>query len=210
MNRVTTILLPLLLLSSLGQAESNNPNTDWFKDAHYGVFMHLLPGNDRQLAQVKDFDVEVLAQQLVEAGARYFVITLGQNSGYLNSPNATYNRYTGYQPGERCSTRDLPLDLFHALHAKGIKLMLYLPCQVPNRDARAQRAFGLREGPQDQPLSLEFAKKWAEVIQEWSGTVTATKWPGGGLTAVTNTFTSTTPSLRCMPRPSSTATQRPS
>jgi hypothetical protein len=39
---------------------------------------------------------------------------------------------------------------------------------VPNRDVRAQKAFGLRQGPQDQPVSLEFARKWGEVIQEWS------------------------------------------
>ena len=32
--------------------------TDWFKDAKYGVFMHFLPGNARQLEQVTAFDVE--------------------------------------------------------------------------------------------------------------------------------------------------------
>ena len=46
--------------------------------------------------------------------------------------------------------------------------MLYLPCQVPNRDPRAQRAFGLPEGPQDQPIDETFARKWAEVIHAWS------------------------------------------
>jgi hypothetical protein len=30
-----------------------------------------------------------------------------------------------YQPGERCSHRDLPLELANALQAKGIKLFLY-------------------------------------------------------------------------------------
>jgi hypothetical protein len=184
MNRTTRNLLALVfLLACYSHAEPNNPNTDWFKDAKYGVFMHFLPGDDRQLSQVKAFDVEFLAKQLEEAGARYFVITLGQNSGYFISPNATYSRFTGYAPGERCSTRDLPLDLFSALHPRGIRLMLYLPCQVPNQDARAQRAFGLREGPADQPLSSEFALKWAEVIQEWAdryGDKVAGWWFDGG------------------------------
>jgi len=161
----------------------NSKNTDWFKDAGYGVFMHFLPGDAKGLALVNEFDVEALARQLETLGAKYFVLTLGQNSGFFNSPNATYDRYTGYAPGERCSTRDLPLALYQALKSKDIKLMLYLPCQAPNQDARAQKAFGLREGKQDQPINLEFAQKWAQVIQEWSdryGDKVAGWWFDGG------------------------------
>ncbi len=164
-------ILPLfgIIGSLLGQAvNADNPNTDWFKDARYGVFMHFLPGNDKQLAMVDAFDVNALAGQLEAMGARYFVITLGQNSGYFNSPNATYDKITGYAAGERCSRRDLPLALYEALKPKGIRLMLYLPCQVPNGDDRAQKAFGLAQGRKDQPIDVEFAKKWAQVIQEWS------------------------------------------
>ncbi len=142
--------------------------TDWFKNAHFGTFMHFLPGDPRTLALVDQFDVNALAKQLHEIGAKYFVITLGQNSGYFNSPNAEYDRMTGYAPGERCSHRDLPHDLAQALRHYGIKLMLYLPAQTPNRDVKAQRAFGLREGPDDQPIDIEFAHKWAQVIQEWA------------------------------------------
>lgn len=149
-------------------AETGAGETDWLRDARYGVFMHFLPGDPRGLALVRDFDVEALAGQLEAMGAKYFVITLGQNSGYFISPNAAYEKRTGYLPGERCSARDLPLDLHAALKPRGIRLMLYLPCQTPNRDARAQRAFGLPEGPKDQPIDAEFAKKWAEVIAEWS------------------------------------------
>lgn len=164
--RLATCLL--VLLSWRGQAMPNNSDTDWFRDAKYGVFIHFLPGDAESLARVQEFDVETLSSQLEELGAKYLVITLGQNSGFFNSPNTTYNHYTGYSPGERCSTRDLPLDLYQALKPKGIKLMLYLPCQTPNRDSRAQKAFGLPEGKRDQPIDLEFAQKWAHVIQEWS------------------------------------------
>ena len=86
----------------------------------------------------------------------------------MNSPNAVYERVTGYAPGERCSRRDLPLDLYRALQPRGIALMLYLPCQVPNRDSHAQAVFGLQTGPKDQPIDLAFAEKWAEVINEWA------------------------------------------
>ena len=175
-----TILLALTLSA---QAERSNPNTDWFSQAKYGVFMHFLPGDAKGLAQVKDFDVEALASQLEAMGAGYFVLTLGQNSGYFNSPNAVYEKRTGYAPGERCATRDLPLDLYRALQPKGIRLMLYLPCQAPNGDTRSQKAFGLPQGEQDQPIDLTFADKWSEVIQEWSdryGDKVAGWWFDGG------------------------------
>ncbi len=158
----------LALAGSRSHADSFNPNTGWFKDARFGVFMHFLPGDDQGLAAVGKFDTAALAGQLEAIGARYFVLTLGQNSGYFNAPNATYEKYAGYAPGERCAARDLPLALYEALQPKGIRLMLYLPCQTPNSDARAQRGFGLREGPQDQPIDTAFAKKWGAVIQEWS------------------------------------------
>jgi hypothetical protein len=166
------VLLPavtlLVLLTAETPAATNNPNTDWLHAAKYGVFMHLLPADAQGLTRVSQFDVEALAKQLEKMGAKYFAITLGQNSGYFNSPNAVYDRYTGYQAGERCSTRDLPLDLAAALKPRGIRLMLYLPCQTPNGDGRAQKAFGLPVGGRDQPIDLAFAGKWAEVIQEWS------------------------------------------
>jgi hypothetical protein len=157
-----------LALTASAQADSTNPNTDWFSQAKYGVFMHFLPASDAGLKQVEQFDVQALAGQLEEMGAGYLVLTLGQNSGYFNSPNAAYEKRTGYAPGERCAARDLPLDLYPALHAKGIRLMLYLPCQTPNADARAQKAFGLPQGAQDQPIDLAFAEQWSQVIQEWA------------------------------------------
>ena len=86
-------------------------------------------------------------------------------------------------PGERCARRDLPLDLHRALQPEGIRLMLYLPCQTPNADRRAQRAFGLPEGRKDQPINEEFAHKWAKVIHEWSsryGDKVAGWWFDGG------------------------------
>jgi dienelactone hydrolase len=184
-NAKAVRLLAGLLLGLVWAATAapQNPDTDWFRDSKYGVFMHFLPADANGLALVERFDVESLANQLERAGARYFVLTLGQNSGYFNAPNAAYDRFTGYGAGERCAKRDLPLALYEALHAKAIKLMLYLPCQVPNQDARAQKAFGLPAGNRDQPLNLEFAAKWAQVIQEWAdryGDKVAGWWFDGG------------------------------
>ena len=51
------------------------------------------------LELVDGFDVERLAEQLESVGARYYLITIGQNSGYYLSPNATYDRFVGRAPG---------------------------------------------------------------------------------------------------------------
>ena len=165
MQKLKCIPTPILLLTvALGAASS----ADWLREAKYGAFMHLLPSDAKTLAMVDDFDVERLAGQLESIGAKYLVLTLGQNSGYFNAPNAAYDRKTGYRAGERCSKRDLPADLWRALHARGIRLMLYLPCQAPNEDRRAQKAFGLPQGKKDQPIDPAFAQQWASVIQVWA------------------------------------------
>lgn len=167
-QRFLLLACVLFGLLSATRATPLNENTEWLRAARYGLFMHFLPADKTGLERVQPFDVQALAEQVHAAGAGYLVLTLGQNSGFFNAPNAAYDRRTGYAPGERCAERDLPLDLARALAAKRIRLMLYLPCQTPNGDARAQRAFGLREGPQDQPIDVEFAARWSEVIQEWS------------------------------------------
>jgi hypothetical protein len=145
--------------------------------------MHFWANTSNQMSLVESFDAPAVARQVKVMGARYFVLTLGQNAGFYNAPNAVYDRFLGIGPGERCSKRDLPRDLHRALEPEGIRLMLYLPCQVPNRDPVAQRAFGLPEGPKDQPVDGAFARKWAEVIHEWSaryGDKVAGWWFDGG------------------------------
>jgi len=196
-NPVHAIITALLLapLASLFGADSSlsikprvqtarfSPAADWLPDARLGVFMHFYPGNMNQLALVDSFDVAAVARQLKEMGAAYLILTLGQNTGFYISPNSAYDRFLKCGPGERCSRRDLPLDLYRALQAEGIRLMLYLPCQAPNRDARAQSAFGLPVGQRDQPINQEFARKWAQVIHEWSaryGDKVAGWWFDGG------------------------------
>ena len=52
-------------------------NTDWFQQAGWGVFTHYLAPADMPAevwqAQVDAFDVEALAEQLVAAGAPYYL-----------------------------------------------------------------------------------------------------------------------------------------
>lgn len=165
-----------------------NHRPDWFRDAKWGVFMHymadtVLKGDQLNVENwnkaVDAFDVNGLAEQLASAGAGYFVLTLGQNSGFYCSPNATYDRLTGITPG-KCARRDLVADLSAALRAKKIRLMVYLPAGAPDRDREAMKALeweagkfplwtyekGKPKGQDDRLVS--FQKKWESVIAEWS------------------------------------------
>ena len=111
-SRIILTVGALTMTASAVSASDASSSTDWFKEARIGAFMHFLPGDEASFSRVNDFDVVALAAQLERMGAKYFVFTLGQNSGWFNAPNTTYDRITGYQPGERCATRDLPMELY--------------------------------------------------------------------------------------------------
>lgn len=148
-------------------------NTDWMSEAKLGIFTHFLPGDPNSFQLLDTYDVEAVASQMHEIGVKFFVLTLHQNTGFINCPNAVYDQITGYAPGEKCSKRDVPMELADALAKYDIKLVLYATGQVPNLDKRAQRAFGLTpvndsERPRDLKIDLEFAKKWAKVFECWS------------------------------------------
>jgi hypothetical protein len=113
---------------------------------------------------VDHFDVEKAASQLQSAGAGYYQISIGQNSGYYVAPNATYDKLVGIRPS-KCSRRDLVADLADALSKRGIRLMVYLPSGAPNGDEAAKRALAWQNGPY---RNREFQLKWQQVIREWS------------------------------------------
>ncbi|MDX9867436.1 MAG: alpha-L-fucosidase [Kiritimatiellia bacterium] len=173
----------IMLIAGAVYAAEKNPATDWMA-GKIGAFMHFLP-NEKNFDAVDAFHVRSLTRQLVAAKVDYFVFTLGQNSGYMNTPNDVYDAIAGYAPGERCAKRDLPKELAAALKPHGIRLMLYLPCQTPNRDLQAIRAFGLPEAPVngDRKINEAFARQWARVIETWSmryGRDVAGWWFDGG------------------------------
>jgi len=174
---VLMLVAPAILLGAFGakpvpgEARKETPvthRTDWFRDARWGVFTHYLTSKDTTAEdwnrRVNGFDVAALARQLASVGTRYYVITLGQNSGHYCTPNATYDRFVGTRPS-LCAARDLIADLYDALHPKGIRLMVYLPAGAPNQDAAAMKALQWQNGAH---RNLEFQRKWEAVIREWS------------------------------------------
>ena len=172
-----TFVLTTLMLLPLGpNALLNGQNrAAWMQEAQWGVMTHYLSdwqarsnGLTMSVEQwnkmVDGFDAEGLARQLQSVGARYYQISLGQNSGYYLSPNATYDKIAGIQPS-KLSRRDLIADLYEALHKRGIRLMVYLPSGAPAQDKVATAALEWRNGPYP---NQEFQRKWEQIIRTWS------------------------------------------
>ncbi|HZQ56221.1 MAG TPA: hypothetical protein VFB14_28785 [Bryobacteraceae bacterium] len=132
---------------------------DWQARVH-----NLTMSVDEWNKLVDNFDVDALAGQLQSAGASWYQISIGQNSGYYLAPNARYDKLTGISPS-KCSRRDLVADLYKALHPRGIRLMVYLPSGAPAQDKIAVAAFEWRNGPYP---NREFQTKWQQMIREWS------------------------------------------
>jgi len=159
-----------------------NKNTDWFKDAKYGVFFHYLCGVQNNAKQenglsmgkqtswdecVNEFDVEKFAKDVAETGATYVMFTFLQCTQYMIAPNETYNKYSGYKTGEACSTRDLMDELITALDKYDIKMMPYFTADGPHHDPQTKKAFNL-ECIDKTETCPQFMKKWFEVAREFS------------------------------------------
>lgn len=165
---------PLAIITDSPVVYMGNPNTDWFKDAGVGVMVHFLKdvytkdgGSVEWNQVVNGFDVELFAQHCQDAGANYVMLALGQNDGYYCSPNAAYDSIVGSHPGQLCSVRDLPADLFNALNRRDIRMMLYLPGNPPVRNELVDRKFKYTYG-KDTPTSQYTQACWEAVIREWS------------------------------------------
>ena len=82
-------------------------NTQWLRDAGWGVMCHYLAGlpgggedayadtADEWNAQVDAFRLGEFADQIASTGAGYLLFTVGQNSGHYCAPNPVYDELTG-------------------------------------------------------------------------------------------------------------------
>ena len=151
--------------------------TDWMYRKKWGVMIHHLEGmiNDGKHAKslgkktswdeaLRDFDHGHFAAQLHEAGAGWCLLTVMQCTKYMIAPNDTYNRITGYKPGEACASFDFIELLYEALSKYDIPLMLYFTGDGPKLDPIASEAFGVQHRTHDEG----YVEKWAEVAKEYS------------------------------------------
>ena len=167
-------IAPVLLalsITSVAYAEEGS-TSDWLSNAGYGLMAHYEVFGVDEISpeeynrRVNSFNVDSFVKQVKESGAGYFILTLGQNSGYYCAPNRTYDKLLGVEPGQKTATRDLPLELGKALQKENIRLMLYLPSRAPQRDAKAMSALG--DVSERQPAPQIFIKNWSDICREWS------------------------------------------
>ncbi len=161
--------------TAVTQAKPEHPNTDWFLKAGFGVFVHYLNGLQNNRAQlhslgeetdwdacVHQFNTDHFADAMREVGAGYVIFTIMQVTRFMIAPNDTYDRITGYKPGEACARRDLVEDLYRSLSRRNIPLMLYFTGDGPRADPKAGPAFGCGT-----PVTTDFVRKWASVVEEY-------------------------------------------
>ena len=156
----------------------------FLRDKKWGIFNHYLwhdicaEGNFHNRgtgitdwdSAVKMFDVERLAYKLHQMNAGYYFITLQQGTRHMLAPNATYDKIAGTKPGEACSTRDLPLELYDALSKYGIDLCLYYTGDGPHNDPVISKKFDCFDPPYNEkrPVDAKFCEKWAAVLEEYA------------------------------------------
>ncbi len=165
------------------------PEQNNFLNKKWGVFNHYLFGmQNGTLSErnpsgkitdwntcVDEFDVEKFAHTLHKMKAGYYFITIQQATKYMCAPNETYDKLIGAKPGEACSLRDLPNDLYKALSKYDIDLYLYMCATGPwlARDIGNSPIYLYdpeKAGQHDTRATVtdEFVKAWASVMQEYS------------------------------------------
>jgi hypothetical protein len=125
-----------VVLSRPGYCAPRNSNTA-FMQGKYGIFCDYLygyqclpithKGMTEWNSYVNSFNAAEFANNCAAEGASYVVFTVWQGMGMICAPSTTYDGImtkAGYWA--RSPNRDLISDIYTALNAKGIKLMLYV------------------------------------------------------------------------------------
>lgn len=176
MKKFNAFIIILLLISTVKLNAQDIPHrTDWFKKAGFGLFFHYLyalqnnkesPNSQGKQTSwdecVNEFNTDTFAWQVNETGTKYVIFTMMQITRFLCAPNETYNKFTGYKPGEACSRRDLVEDLYQSLSKYDIKLMLYWTGDGPRKDEQAAQGLGYSK-----KMPMEFVQNWAEVAADY-------------------------------------------
>lgn len=155
-------------------------NNKHFPDRRWGVFNHFIytaqnmpdsvvnqgKGLQDWNTLVNGFDAERVAYDLNKIGAEYYFITLMQGTEFMIAPNKTFDNIAGTKPGEACSFRDLPMDLYHALSKYNIDLCLYFTGDGPYKNTQIGEKFGMVDG--NRIATEQFVEKWSAVLEEYA------------------------------------------
>ena len=170
-------------------------DTRWMTEGKFGIFLHYqyrillgysvatkpqFPSPSQMTAEgwnrfVDGFDVKGFAEQMAEGRVGWVLFCLDDHYfAWPCAPNKAFSDFTGYAPGEKCSRRDLILDLAGALNAKGVKLICYFAglngyMKEPKVSAGFMDGDGRRGGLNEKtPPSAEGRKRRIAVLEEYA------------------------------------------
>ncbi|WP_223863506.1 hypothetical protein [Streptomyces sp. 5-10] len=134
----------------------------------------IFPTIDQWNTRVNNYDVNGVVQQLKSVGAGWLEIPVGQNSGYFAAPNAELRRLAeAANVTPLLTQRDLIKDLGNALHAAGLKLIVYTTSDQLQYNHRTQndallRALGGDPAHKTDPPNATYQANWNNVIRTWA------------------------------------------
>ncbi len=187
-NKVVTFIL-LFVIALTGthyaSAQTVSKETGWMRKVKYGVMVHYLsslqngsqPHNMGKVTSwdscVNDFDVDRFASQLHQVNAGYLIFTLYQGDRFICTPNAYFEKMSGYTRGQATSHRDLIMDLANALKKYNIKLILYVTTDGTWKDSKSSTVFKnpvlhIKQTGNNFVATSEWANNWTPVLKEWS------------------------------------------
>ena len=160
-------------------------DTAWMKGA-FGIMMHILPDGNSINRINKNMNTKAIIDQVEEAGADYFLVSIGQMSGYYLGPNERFSSIVSAMPDRRFTKTDYIKEFADECRARGMKFMVYVPTFPPNgvrnRNGWDWTDFGMPE-PEIQVHTRDSAMLWASVLREWSlryGELVDGWWVDGG------------------------------
>ncbi len=166
----TSVAAFLLAGAMAGESKvtGSENRAQWMAEGSYGIMAHYLvtPRGDSPEEKTADlnriingFDLDGFMAQFLATGADWFIFTIGQNTGYYNSPNEVLDaRLPGHTP-----RRDLVLEMGRRLHEAGKRFILYLPVETTTPPAEVREAFAWN--PADQ---TEFFRRYLAFIRVYS------------------------------------------
>ncbi|ANW96106.1 hypothetical protein AXE80_07370 [Wenyingzhuangia fucanilytica] len=146
------LVRPEALVAIKERAKEIKADLQWMVDGKYGLFVHFssssvpfeggLKLGDQYQKLVKDFDVDVFVEKVLEIGASWVTFTCAHGTQHWPGPSKTID---SIKSGFTCE-RDLIRELIDGLGKHNIRLMLYY-----NPNSGMEDLYGNTYGNGDQP-----------------------------------------------------------
>ncbi len=151
--------------------------TQWMYEGKVGISTHYCPWKIDEVEDVaSSFQVEKVAEQVDQAGAKWFLLTMHHQPWLMMAPNKTYDDLLGHS--KYTAQRDVPMELYDALAGRSIRMMIYLnlrldPGSLCNKlDENIGKSMG--NWPPDQKLIdniaavyREFSLRYGDKVAGW-------------------------------------------